>query len=250
MSREEEITRTFVELADTLVDDFDTSALQHRLTVRCRAVLGIADAAVLLAGQEARLYSPAPRDPSPALARLLDVAVREGPAVDAYRTAATISPGDLAETPGAWPDFTARARDAGYTYAAAVPLRRRQETLGSLLLLSTTATPLPTADLALAQAFADATTISLLHARALQQADAVNGQLRTALRSRILIEQAKGILAARHNISPDDAFTILRRHARHHHLRLVTVAQEVIDIQDLPQPRSAARHPSRDSPAE
>ncbi|WP_030374964.1 ANTAR domain-containing protein [Streptomyces rimosus] len=250
MNREEEITRTFVELADTLVEDVDAGALQHHLAVRCREILDIADAAVLLACEDRRLYSPAPRDPSPALSTLLDVAVREGPAADAYRTAATVYPGDLAETPGAWPGFTARARDAGYTHAAAVALRRRQETLGSLLLLSTAAAPLPAADLALAQAFADATTISLLHARALQQADTVNDQLRTALRSRVLIEQAKGILAVRRNISPDDAFTALRRHARHHHLRLVTVAQEVIDNQDLPQPRSAARPPGRDSPAE
>ncbi|MFJ8826600.1 GAF and ANTAR domain-containing protein [Streptomyces sp. NPDC102467] len=250
MSREEKITQTFVELADTLADGFDVIDFLQQLTVRCRDILDISDAAVLLAYPGPPLYSPVPSDPGPALASVLEVAVHQGPAADAYRSGAAVAPGDLAGAPAAWRDFTTRARAAGCAYACAVPLRARQEILGSLLLLRTADTPLPAADLALAQAFADAAAIGLLHARTLQLADTVNEQLQTALHSRVLIEQAKGFLAARRGISPSDAFDALRRHARHHRLPLSTVAQEVIDQQGLPRPTPVARPPGRGASAD
>ncbi|GGV49224.1 hypothetical protein GCM10010277_42900 [Streptomyces longisporoflavus] len=183
-----------------------------------------------------------------AKAAVLDTALREGPTVEAYRTATAITPGYLGSAPTAWRDFTLRARAAGYTYAGAVPLRLRQKTLGSLLLLRTGHSPMPAADLALAQAFADAAAIGLLHARFMQEAGTLNEQLRKALHSRILIEQAKGYLAARRGISPTDAFETLRRYARHHRLRLAAVAQEVITTGDLPRAPSAAGDPGRESP--
>ncbi|WP_223731821.1 ANTAR domain-containing protein [Streptomyces purpurogeneiscleroticus] len=238
MSREEEIARTFVELADTFVDDFDVIDFLHQLTVRCKEILTVADAAVLLAWPGSRLHSPAPCDPSPALATLLETAVRQGPALEAYRSASAVTHGNLAHAPDGWRDFTTHARQGGYTTAHALPLRLRRETLGSLLLLGTTAEPLPLADLALAQAFADAATIGLLHSRTLQNTQTVNQQLHTALQSRIVIEQAKGILAARLQISLAHAFDTMRRHARHHRLLLTTVARSIIDTGQLPDPPS------------
>ncbi|KUF19343.1 GAF and ANTAR domain-containing protein [Streptomyces silvensis] len=251
MSREEKITATFVELADTLADDFDIIGFLRRLAFRCRSILDVRDVAVLLARPEGQLYNPAPCGSSPALAAVLDAALREGPAADAHHTCAAVATGSLARAPGAWRDFTARAVGAGYTHAPAVPLRLRQDTLGSVLLLRTGEHPLPAADLTLAQAFADAATIGLVHARTLRLADTLNEQLQVALHSRVLIEQAKGFLAARHGISPDSAFDTLRRHARRRRLPLATVAREVIDIPDLPRPRSAPRRRSdQDTPAE
>lgn len=234
MSRERKIAETFVELADTFVADFDVIDFLQQLTVRCCDIFAVTDVAVLLAYPGPELYSPAPCDPSPALAGLLELAMREGPALDAYRTSDTVAPGSLADAPAAWHDFSALARESGYTYASAVPLRLRRDTLGSLLLLRATDSPLPADDLATAQAFADAATIGLLHARTLQQADNLNGQLHTALHSRIVIEQAKGFLAARRTISPDEAFNIMRRHARHHRLLLTAVARHVVDTGELP----------------
>ncbi|MFF1693694.1 ANTAR domain-containing protein [Streptomyces sp. NPDC058257] len=245
MSREAKITHTFVELADTMADDFDVIRFVEQLAFRCCDILDIADAAVLLASPESHLYNPAARGTDPARAAVLDMAIREGPAVDAHRTATAVTPRYLGGAPAAWRDFTFQARAAGYTYAGAVPLRLRQETLGSLLLLRTGHAPLPVADPSLAQAFADAAAIGLLHARVLRQADTLNEQLRTALHSRILIEQAKGFLAARRGISPAEAFETLRRHARHHRVRLATVAQEVIAVRDLPHAPSAVGDPSR-----
>ncbi|WP_050512374.1 ANTAR domain-containing protein [Streptomyces rimosus] len=250
MSREQKIAETFVELADTLIADFDIIDFLQQLTARCRDILAVTDAAVLLAYPGPHLYSPAPCDPSPVLTKVLDLALREGPALDAYRTSTAIAPGNLARAPATWPGFTAEARDAGYTYASAVPLRLRQQTLGSLLLLRATDSPLPLDDLALAQAFADAATIGLIHSGTLQHTDTVNGQLHTAVHSRITIEQAKGALAAQRNISLVSAFDTMRRHARRHRLLLTTVAEHIAATGDLPRPPAAPQQPSRGTPAE
>ncbi|CAM5594513.1 ANTAR domain-containing protein OS=Streptomyces alboniger OX=132473 GN=CP975_12235 PE=4 SV=1 [Streptomyces alboniger] len=246
MNREEQIARTFVELADTLTDDFDVIDVLRQLSLRCRELLDVADAAVLLATPGTRSYTPVAYDHGPKLAALLDVALREGPAFEAHRTAATVAPGDLALAPAAWREFTGLARHAGYTHAVAVPLRLRKDTLGSLLLLGTGDGPLPAADLALAQAFAEAAAIGLLHAHTLQQADTVNEQLHTALHSRVLIEQAKGFIAASRGITFSEAFEILRSHARAHRLPLATAAQQVVDSTGLPQPPAPARRPGQD----
>ncbi|MEV5597448.1 ANTAR domain-containing protein [Streptomyces sp. NPDC052496] len=236
MSREDKIAQTFVELADTLVADFDVIDFLQQLTVRCCDIFAVTDAAVVLAYPGPQMYSPAPCDPSPALSQVLDLALREGPALDAYRTAEPVAPGDLSQAPAAWRDFTVQARAAGYTYACAVPLRLRRETLGSLLLLRATDSPVPLDDLAMAQAFADAATIGLVHARALRHTDTdvVDEQVHVALHSRILIEQAKGYLAACRDISLRDAFDLMRDHARRHHVLLSTVAQSTIDAGGLP----------------
>ncbi|MER6694415.1 ANTAR domain-containing protein [Streptomyces minutiscleroticus] len=250
MSREEKIARTFVELADTLVDDFDVIDFLQQLTVRCCEIFTVADTAVLLAYPRSQLHSPAPCDPSPALAAVLDEAVRAGPALDAYRTGTTIAGEDLTRAPAGWDDFTQQAQEAGYTHACAVPLRLRRQTLGSLLLLSTTPDPLPADDLTMARAFADAATIGLLHARTLphtDHTDAVNEQLHTVLHSRITIEQAKGFLAAEHHIPLDAAFTSLHRHARHHRMLLTTVAHHVVTGQ-LPPPPPAPCPPADHDP--
>ncbi|MEU2563642.1 ANTAR domain-containing protein [Streptomyces longispororuber] len=251
MSRDEEIARTFVELADTLVQDFDVIDFLHQLTARCRDIFALADTAVLLAYPEPEhMYSPAPCDPSAALAGVLDLAPREGPALEAYRAAAPVAPGDLARAPADWERFTARARGAGYTYAAAVPMRLRRQTLGSLLLLSSSGNPLPAQDLSTAQAFADAATIGLIHARTPQQTGTVDEQLHTALHSRILIEQAKGYLAARSRASLNDAFAVLRGHARRHHVLLTTTARHVLTAGDLTAAPPASRPPADASSTE
>ncbi|MEU7151736.1 GAF and ANTAR domain-containing protein [Streptomyces sp. NPDC045456] len=252
MSREGKIAQTFVELADTLVADFDVIDFLQQLTVRCRDIFAVTDAAVVLAYPGPQMYSPAPCDPSPALSRVLDLALREGPAADAYRTAEPVAPGDLSRAPAAWADFTTQARGAGYTHACAVPLRLRRETLGSLLLLRTTDSPVPLDDLAMAQAFADAATIGLVHARTLRHADTdtINEQMHGALHGRILIEQAKGYLAAHHDVSLGSAFDLLRDHARRHGLLLSAVAQGAIDAGDLPRPSTAPHQPAEDASAE
>ncbi|MFF3489418.1 ANTAR domain-containing protein [Streptomyces sp. NPDC002701] len=232
MGREEQIARTFVELADTLVDAFDVIDFLQQMTARCRQLLQITDAAVLLAHPGPRLHCAAPCDPNPPLQRVLDAALTEGPAVEAHRTAQPAVPGqahaaDDKATPR-WPHLAQQTCQSGYALPSAVPMRLREEGIGALLLLPSDGRALATDDLILAQALADAATIGLLHARCLQEKETVIGQLRHALHSRIVIEQAKGILAARHDISLNDAFAALRAHARRHRTLLSKVAISVI----------------------
>ncbi|MFC8130392.1 ANTAR domain-containing protein [Streptomyces sp. NPDC057302] len=229
MSREQHLARTFVELADTLVEDFDVIDFLHQMTVRCQELLGVTDVAVFLSHPSLHLHSPAPCDPSPGLQRVLDAACNQGPAVDAHTTARSVTAPSPADAAARWPEFTAHLQDAGYTRATALPMRLRQDNIGSLLLLHTGDRPLNADDLALAQALADAATIGLIQARTIRQQHTVNEQLHSALQSRIIIEQAKGILAARSNVTLNQAFEALRRHARHHRILLSNVAREVIE---------------------
>ncbi|MFE4862341.1 ANTAR domain-containing protein [Streptomyces sp. NPDC056670] len=234
MTREQHIARTFVELADTLVADFDIIDFLQQMTVRCQELLDVTDAAIFLAHPPPHLHSPAPLDPRPALQRVLDAACRQGPALDAHHTRQPVTthgrPQQIAESD----EFTRRLLDAGYTGATAVPMRLREDSLGSLLLLHSGDSPLSAEDLALAQALADAATIGLLHARTISQEHAVNQQLHTALQSRIIIEQAKGLLAARQHITLNHAFTAMRDHARAHRTLLSQVAMDVIDTGFIP----------------
>ncbi|WP_433546577.1 ANTAR domain-containing protein [Streptomyces sp. CA-294286] len=247
MTRERELTLAdaFVELADTLVDEFDVIDFLHQLTSRCRELLDVSAAAVLIAPVNEPLRAVAPCDPGDALAELLDVTAHEGPALECHAGDGTdaedLTRIDLSRADARWPVFAPLARRAAYTWACALPLRLRRERLGSLLLLRTGEGPLSELDIRLGQALADAAAIGLVHERTLVAHQVTGIQLRTALQSRILIEQAKGVLAARLAVGVDQAFAVLRRHARSNGKRLTSVAREVIDGELTPEAVSGER---------
>jgi hypothetical protein len=235
MSRQEHIARTFVELADTLIEDFDVIDFLHQMTIRCQELLEVTQAAVFLTHLDSHLYSPAPCDPTPALQYLLDSACDQGPALEAYfgaRTVASTGPADAAER---WPQFSSQLERCGYSQATAIPMRLRRERLGSLLLLSTEGHPLGPDDLILAQALADVATIGLIQARTIRDQHTVQEQLHTALQERIILEQAKGVLAARSNTTLSSAFGAIRSHAGSHRLRLSEVAHDIINTDLTPE---------------
>ncbi|MFI0242212.1 ANTAR domain-containing protein [Streptomyces sp. NPDC016845] len=237
MSREEQLAATFVELADTLVQDFDQDVFLQRLTARCTELLEATEAVVLLARPGPSLYCPVPRASAPALQRVIEAACLEGPAVQACQSRHAVAPDHQTfdQGPARWPTLDLACAQAGYAPPGAVPMRLREEEIGALLLLRTGERARPAAgELLLAQALADAATIGLLHARARSEHETVNTQLHTALHSRVLIEQAKGIVATRHNISVNDAFDAIRSHARRRQEPINTTASEVIDSGLLP----------------
>ncbi|MFD6073032.1 ANTAR domain-containing protein [Amycolatopsis lurida] len=238
-NREERLAATFIELADALVNDFDLVELLDLLAVRCTELLGVSAAALLLAPPGTELRSIAASDSGYALSDLLAVAKRDGPAWESHRDVTSVGPVDLDSARSRWPEFAEAAERAGYREMCAVPMRLRDEVLGALLLLNIHSGKLSVSDIRLAQALADAATIGILHERVVrQQADLVT-QLHTALQSRILIEQAKGILAARSNTSVDQAFEMMRGHARRHRRRISEVAHHVIDTSGtLPAPKN------------
>jgi GAF domain-containing protein len=154
---------------------------------------------------------------------------RKGPCLDAFRTGERVEHENLDAGSGRWPSFSAAAIEAGFQSALALPLRLRDVTLGALNLLSTTRAPMDEADVVVARAFADLATLSILQHRASEEAQRLNEQLSAALTSRVVIEQAKGVISARAGLHLDEAFTRLRAYARNHNLRLTDVAQAAID---------------------
>jgi hypothetical protein len=230
MPRETLLARTFVELADTLVEDFDVVDLLTLLTHRCVEALEVTAAGLMLAGPGgADLRVLAASSEAMRLLELFELQAEAGPCVDCYRTGEPVLNQDLATVDGRWPRFAARAIDAGFRSVHALPMRLRGLTIGALNLFRAEEGGLEAADVLAAQAFADVATIAVLQHRAALEAKVLNDQLSDALNTRVVIEQAKGVLAERAGLDMENAFSRLRGHARSHNLRLVDVAQAVID---------------------
>ena len=239
MNRETELSRAFVELADTLVADFDVVDFLHTLTLRCVDLFDVDAAGLMLADARDELRLVAASAEQVELLELLELQSEEGPCLDSYRTGLPVSSSDLTETE-AWPRFRQAVLASGFRAVQALPLRLRGDVIGALNLFRVEPGGLGSGDLAVCQAIADVATIGLLQARAVREAQLLADQLSIALRSRVVIEQAKGVLAERSNVDMDTAFRVLRRYARHHNLRLADVAKDVVDRRlDLSQIDSA-----------
>jgi len=229
MAREDLIGRTFVELADTLVEDYDVIEFLHLLTERCVQLLGVTEAGVVLFDAHGRLRPLASSSERMQLVELIEVQTEDGPCLDCCRDGRQVREDDLAEATGRWPQFAPAALDAGFRSTYAVPMRLREERIGALNLFADRVNGLTGEDQALGQAMADVATIGLLHERVLHERAVVSGQLQTALNSRIAVEQAKGLIAEQASVDMGAAFELLRGHARHHNRRLGDVVSAVIN---------------------
>jgi transcriptional regulator with GAF, ATPase, and Fis domain len=240
MSREQRLSTTFVELADSMVEDFDVVDLMTLLTERCVELFDAAAAGLLLADAGGGLRVMAATDEAIETIELFQIQNDEGPCRDCFHGGVAVSTPDLAGDDDRWPRFAPVAAAAGFRAAHAFPLRLRGQVLGALNLFRVEPGTLGREDLASVQALADVATIALLQSRAIQDAQMVSDQLQEALHSRIAIEQAKGIIAERRGCDMDQAFTSLRRHARSDRRRLTDVAQDVVDgtlrAEELPGP--------------
>ncbi len=229
ISREKLLITAFVELADTLVDDYDIIDLLDRLAGHCVALLAADAAGILLADAQQNLRVVASTNEQTDWMELLQVQSDEGPCMDCYRTATAVSVVDLNEAAERWPRFTAALADReSYRSVHALPLLLRGTPIGALNLFHHEPGPMPVADLALAQALADVATIGILSERAINRSEVLNEQLQTALNSRVVIEQAKGVLAERGGVGMDAAFDRLRSYSRNHNLKLSDVARQII----------------------
>ncbi len=247
-SRETPLIRAFVELADTLVDDYDIIDLLDRLAGHCVELLAAEAAGILLADTHGDLRVVASTNEQTESMELLQLQADEGPCVECFRTATAVSVADLAEATHRWPRFAAALADReSYRSVHALPLRLRGEPIGALNLFHRRPGPLPPADLALGQALADVATIGILSERAINRGEVLSEQLQTALNSRVIIEQAKGILAERGSIGMDAAFERLRGYSRNHNLKLSDVGRQIIES-DLATTVLAARPSRKTSP--
>ena len=226
--REALLARTLVELADTLVADFDVVELLTLLTARCVDVLGVAAAGLMLVAPDGDLRVMASSSEAMRLLELFELQSREGPCLDCYRRGEPVTGQDLTTANGRWPRFAPRALAAGFRSVHALPMRLRGTVIGALNLFHLAPGEMGGSDVEAAQALADVATIAILQHRATLEAQVVNQQLQHALNSRIIIEQAKGIVAEREGLNMEQAFSALRKYARDHNLRLVAVAEAVI----------------------
>jgi GAF domain-containing protein len=227
VTREQRLASTFVELADSLVDDFDVVELMTLLTERSIELLDASAAGLLLVDPLGALRVVAATSDETEAVELFQIQNSEGPCHDCARTGTPVNVPILEARGDRWPSFVPVALQAGFLATHAVPLRLRGEVLGALNLFRSEAVALTAADLAMAQALADVATITLVQSRVTEDARIVRDQLQEALNSRVTIEQAKGVLAERLGCGVDEAFVRLRRHARTSGRRLSDVAREV-----------------------
>lgn len=228
MSREALLAETLVELADTLVDDFDIVDLLTTLADRCVKVLDIAAAGIMLADPADALRLMTSSSEAMRVVELFELQSHEGPCLDAFRTGQPVVDHDLETDNDRWPQFAAVAMNAGFRAADAIPMRLRQQVIGALNLFRTRPGSLNPDDLVIAQALADIATIAILQHRTAVEAQVLNVQLNHALTSRVAIEQAKGMVAERERVDMEYAFTRLRTHARNHNQRLSDVANDLV----------------------
>lgn len=229
MTREERIVATFVELADTMVDDFDVVEFLHRVVQRSMELLGCAEVGLLLANAAGRLQVMASSSERSEALELLQSQNEEGPCFECYHGSRLVYSEDLTRDATRWPGFAPAAIGRGISSVHAIPMRVRGETIGALNLFSTEVGRIAERDVPLGQGMADIAAVALLQERAVRKTRGLVEQLQSALNSRVLIEQAKGVLAEHAHISVDAAFACLRAHSRAHNRRLSDVARDVVE---------------------
>jgi GAF domain-containing protein len=234
MQPEQRLAGAFVELADTLVDDFDLIDFLHRLTELCVELLEVAAVGILLADPAGHLQPVAASSEQARLLELFQLQSEEGPCLECYATGEAIVIQDLAMDPGQWPAFADSAIAAGFTGLVALPMRLRVQRVGAMNLFTNHVTAdqgsgLDVRSWTIGQALADVATIGILGHRAAREHELLAQQLQTALNSRVIIEQAKGMLAERGRMPMDRAFVLMRAYARSSNQKLIGVAQAIVD---------------------
>jgi len=223
----ERLAEVFVQVADTLVDEFDLIEFLQMVTSQTSELVDARDAGLLLADHQGRLQLMAASDERTQMLELFQVQTVEGPCQDCYREGKPVVNADLRDAADRWPKFAPRAVEAGFRSVHAFPLRLRKDVIGALNLFGDDVGQMEENDVQVVQAFADVATIGLMQERAVRRGEVLSEQLQSALNSRIVIEQAKGALAQIHGTSTDDAFSRLRASSRRNNLRLGDVASAI-----------------------
>ncbi len=222
------LAEAFVEMADSLVDDFDLFEFLHQLTVRAADVSGASAVGLVLSDHRGQVRFIAANNESGKFMELLQLQNDEGPCLDCVVSGMPVVNADLAHAQDQWPTFAPAAIEAGFSSVHAFPMRLRLEVIGALNLFGDESTRFAADDVRVVQALADVATIAVLQERSIARAEAVTEQLQAALNSRVVIEQAKGALAQAEGISPSEAFEVLRSTARTSRRKLVDVATRVL----------------------
>ena len=248
-TREARVSAAFVSLTEKLVSEFDLVDLMHTLIDACIDLLNTDAGGLLLADANADLQLMASSTEDVDIMEVVQLAAEAGPCWECFTTGRAITMGDIEKDGGSWPEFQRSALKTGYRSVHATPMRLHGRTIGSMNLFHTKVGALNERDIALAQALTDVATIAILQERGTRQLRDLSTQLQGALDSRIVIEQAKGLIAQSLNISLDEAFAILRNHARSTNQSLQTVAGAVTARRIVLSARPDAATPGGDAAA-
>lgn len=227
-SREAQINTAFVAVADTLTTDFDVVDLLATLVEQCVSILDTDAGGLMLADESGQLQLMTSTTEAADFVEVMQLNADSGPCIESFTTGKVVSVSDIAVSQK-WPDFQRSALQNGFNSAHAVPLKLRGQVIGTMNLFASRVGVLTGRDAAVAQALADVATIGILQERISRETTIVNDQLHRALDSRILIEQAKGMIAHSLAIQIDDAFAVLRSYARNNNLTIRAVAEGITD---------------------
>jgi len=228
MGPQSAVVKVFAELADTLVTDFDLIDFLDLVTVRSAQTLGVEAVGLLLVRTNDDRNVVAASCETMGVLALFQLQSDEGPGLDCYLTGRPVNCPDLSSEASRWPRFVPPAIDAGFAAAHALPMRLSDATIGQMNLLTATHGGLDGEQLAVAQALTDMATLGVVNARAIGGRELLTNHLHTALNSRVTIEQAKGIVAARCDVTVGEASELLRSYARGRNQKLTEVAEAVV----------------------
>ena len=221
------LAESFVTLADTIGDDFDARGLMNQLVGSCLGLLRVEAAGLLLRGSRG-LELAASSSEEGRLLGLLQLQYDEGPCLDSVSSGRAVAVDELGHGADRWPEFARAAAALGFLSTYAFPLRLREQTIGGLNLLCVLPGSLGEADQRVGQALADIATIGLLQREKHDRAARAAEQLQGALNSRVVIEQAKGVIAEYARLDMEAAFEAIRQYSRNHNRRLSEVAYAVV----------------------
>ncbi len=248
-SQKEWLASTFVELADTLVAEFDVVDFLTMLVARCTAFLDGPEVGLAVANRSGKLRVLASSTQRMKLLELVEVQSDEGPCRDSFHTGQQIINQNVDVAQAQWPLFIPMARTAGFLMLHAFPMKLRGDSIGAINIFDTNRREMSTHQAAIVQAFADVATIGILQERSAADSALLTSQLNKALATRVIIEQAKGVVAEHLKTTMDEAFNLLRGYARSHNQRLTDVARCVaggtLPATSLARPRTSA---TSDSP--
>jgi GAF domain-containing protein len=237
----------FVEVADTLVDEFDLVDFLQRVTTNAAEISTSTAVGLMLADHDGSLRFMASSSEDARLLELFQIQNAEGPCLDAHRTGEEVPDILIAGAGQRWPDFADRAAELGFAVAHCFPLRLRAETIGAMNVFRSEPRLLDEEERRVVRALTDVATIGLIQERAIRRAEQLTEQLQFALNSRVVIEQAKGAVGRTLDIGVDRAFEVIRDHARSRRRPLTQVAHDMVEdkqaLQELADSWHEAQQP-------
>ncbi|MES2171246.1 MAG: GAF and ANTAR domain-containing protein [Actinomycetota bacterium] len=225
-SREARLVETFVTLEDTIVASYDVVELLQKLVEACADILAASEAGILLAEPNGDLSVVASTSEH---GRLVDVMQGGGPCVEAFTAGTVIDVENIEAAAATWPEFAVDSAELGFRSVTAIPMTLRSAVIGTLNLFRAEAGALGELDLAAARGLADVATIGILHERTLRESTVAREQLQHALDSRVVIEQAKGVICQLNDLDMGQAFALLRQYARRNNLAVREVAARIVN---------------------